>query len=177
MAAQAEATSGAATPRRLNEGGEKFRGRVMNPKVFRVYMWMKMPALGVTGTWLSELNLDRCEAVLPFGWGTRNLFGKMHTAALAAAGEVASVCLWMINIRNQPVGLVPVPVEVTVHAARPLDGGPVHMRAQGGDAYGAIVEQVAASLSPAELETTVEGVTTGGEVVCEVRIRWRIEPK
>ncbi|MEL6177858.1 MAG: hypothetical protein AAFS10_02845 [Myxococcota bacterium] len=159
----------------MGEGGEAFKGRVMNPNVFRVYMLVKMPVLGVTGTWLKVLDLERCVAVLPYSWRVRNLFGVVTTGALAAAAEIASVSLWVINIRNQGAALTPVPVTVTVEAQQPVTEA-VTFRCLDGERYADVVLEAAGGASVEEA-CQVEGVNVHGQRVCLVTLWWRLDPK
>ena len=168
--------NGVPEPHRVMKGGgEAFQKRVMNPRVFRVYMLVKMPVLGVTGAWLKELTLERCVSRLPFGWTTRNLFGVMPTGALAAAAEIASVSLWVINIRNQGASLVPVPVSVTVEAEQPITTD-VTFRSLGGERYADAVLEASRG-ERIEEEVQVEGLDASGRRQCLVTLRWRLDPK
>ena len=159
----------------LGPGGASFQARVMKPAMFRVYTLVKMPVLGVTGTTLRALDLARCEAVLPYCWTSKNMFGAMTSGAVLAAAQVSSACLWVINIRNQGASLTPVPVSVTVESEQLIKEELTFVCLEG-DRYPEAVARATKGESVEE-EMAVEGMNARGQVVCTVRLKWRLDPK
>lgn len=162
-------------PMDLQEGGETFRDRVVHPWMFRAYMLAKMPALGVTGTYLTEIDPRRCEAIVPFGWGTKNLFGRMFDSAVLAAAETTSLALLVLHVRNQSADLTAEleSVEADIDAAPTED---LRIRCESGHRYADFVRR--ASQDPPR-EQTFEAVveTRRGDVSHEVEFRWRLRSK
>ena len=159
----------------LGPGGEAFKNRVMKPAMFRAYTLVKMPVLGVTGATLKALDVSRCEAVLPYCWTSKNMFGAMTSGAALAAAQIASACLWVVNIRNQGASLTPVPVSITIEAPQLIKEELTFVCLEG-DRYPEAVASAARG-EAVEEEVTIEGINDSGQTLCQVRITWRLDPK
>ncbi len=159
----------------LNPGGVKFQNRVMNPRVFKLYMMVKMPVLGVTGATLEALDLTRGVALLPYSWSARNMFGALHPAAIAAGAEIASAALLVINMRNQGASLTPALLDMSVALERPVREGLRLSCIKGGDYPQFVADAIAQG--GAEREVEVNAMTVSGEQLGVIRMRWRLNPK
>lgn len=159
-------------PMDLQEGGDSFRDRVIHPWMFRAYMLAKMPVLGVTGMYLTEIDTRRCEAVLPYGWGTKNLYGRMFDSAVVAAAETASLALLVLHVRNQSAELT---AELE-HVHADIDAPPekdLRVRCESGHHYADFVRRAMDS-APRERNFEAVAETRGGDVCYEVEFRWRL---
>lgn len=163
-------------PRDLQEGGLKFKQRVSNPVVFRAYMMVKMPTLGVTGASIRDLTPTSCAVELPLGWGTGDLFGRIATPAALAAAEIASASLMVINIRNQGAALNPRVVNVLLGAATPVKEDLI-FTCEHGEGYGQLVADAAATGETIRRLFTVVGKTRGGQEAFSVQLEWEVAPK
>lgn len=160
-------------PMDLREGGAKFRNRVINPLMFRAYMLAKMPVLGVTGTYLDEINTHHCVATLPCGWTTKNLFGQTFNAAVLAAAETASVALLVLHIRNQDADVTPDVVEIDSRFGdATLEE--LQLRCDDGARYADFVARARHTDEPIEETFTVVVNDEHGETVHEVDLTWRL---
>lgn len=163
--------------RTLKAGGHKFRARVMNPATFRLYMLVKMPPLGVTGTYLKRLDLEACEAFLPFGWGSKDLFGNLASASIEVAAEITAASLWVLHIRNESADVQPIPTHVAMKMDRTVREA-VRLRTTGGWRHGDVIDEVVERGEAVEIKTTTTVHTAkGGEKVGSVVITWSLEPK
>lgn len=160
-------------PMDLREGGQAFRNRVINPMMFRAYMLVKMPVLGVTGTYLEEIDTQRCVATLPCGWTTKNLFGKTFNAAVLAAAETASVALLVLHVRNQAADVTPEMIEIDGRFGEP-ELEELTIRCDDGERYAAFVARAKASDEPIEETFTVYAQDVRGQARHEVDITWRL---
>ena len=167
------ATQPANPPMDLREGGEKFRNRVINPLMFRAYMLAKMPVLGVTGTYLDEINTHHCAATLPCGWTTKNLFGETFNAAVLAAAETTSVALLVLHIRNQDADVKPEVVEIDSKFG-PAKLEELHLRCDDGARYADFVARAIDEGGPIEQTFPVSVRDKHGEDVHEISITWRL---
>lgn len=160
-------------PMNLRGRGEAFRNRVINPTMFRVYMLAKMPVLGVTGTYLNEIDTHRCVATLPCGWTTKNLFGSTFTAAVLAAAEVASVALMVLHVRNQEAEVMPTvaKIESRMGESRREE---LKLRCDDGARYAEFVARAAAANGPIEEVFTVRALDSVGRPRHEIDITWRL---
>lgn len=160
-------------PMDLRERGAAFRNRVINPMMFRVYMLAKMPVLGVTGTYLTEIDTHRCVATLFCGWTTKNLFGNTFNAAVLAAAETASVALLILHVRNQEAQVTPdvVKLESRFGQARLEE---LTLRCDDGERYAEFVARAAAADGPIEETFTVRALDEEGRGRHEIDITWRL---
>lgn len=159
-------------PMSLKPGGETFRDRVVHPLMFRAYMLAKMPVLGVTGAYLTDIDTRRSEMVLPFGWSTKNLFGRMFDSAVVAAAETTSLSLLVLHVRNQDVALRAELVEMTteVHASPTSD---LHIRCEDGHHYADFVRR-ASEEAPLTRTFEVCAKTSDGRTCHEIAFQWRL---
>lgn len=162
-------------PMDLQEGGRTFRDRVIHPWMFRAYMLAKMPALGVTGTYLADIDTRRCEAVVPFGWGTENLFGRMFDSAVVAAAETASLALLVLHVRNQSAELTAELTELSaeIDAPPPED---LRVRCENGHRYADFVCR-AKSGPPRESAFSAVVESERGEAFYEIEFCWQLRSR
>lgn len=162
-------------PPNLSDGGREFRDRVKNPNLFRAYMLAKAPVLGVTGAYLDRIDLEQTEMVVPFGRGTKNLFGNMFGGALAAAAEMNSASMLVLHARNAGVSvnaeLVRLTFEEHVSSRETL-----RAICRDGDRYAALVADAAANGEATDTFGVVFLDNTGVKTH-DVEITWRITRK
>ncbi len=164
-------------PHELTPGGETFKKRVDNPAVFRAYMFAKMPTLGITTAYLERIDVTECAVALPYGWMTKDLFGRISSAAIVAAAEACSVSLLVLNIRNQGAQVSPRPRAVTVENMEEARED-LLFEVEDGTAYGAFVAEAIAHGDEVSRDVTVLGrAASSGRLVARVHIEWVLEPK
>lgn len=161
-------------PMDLRSGGKTFRDRVIRPLMFRAYMLGKMPVLGVTGSYLVEIDTRRAELILPFGWTTKNLFGRMFDSAVTAAAETTSLSLLVLHIRNQQADLTAELTRVETEIAESPDED-LHVRCADGHRYADFVAR-AAEQPPLEQDFQVVAETGNGRGTHQFRFRWKLKP-
>lgn len=162
-------------PMDLRPGGETFRDRVINPLMFRAYMLAKMPVLGVTGSYLVEIDTRRAELVVPYGWTTKNMFSRMFDSAVVAAAETTSLSLLVLHIRNQDADLTAelASIETEILESPTED---LHVRCTDGHRYADFVAR-AAREGPLEQDFQVVAETANGRSSHQLRFRWRLREK
>ena len=163
-------------PRELRSGGETFKRRVDNPLVFRAYMLAKMPTLGITTAYIERLGVTECVVALPHGWMTRDLFGRMSTAAILAGAEACAVSLLVLNIRNQGAALTPSVRAVSLECAEAVRHD-LRFEVADGEAFGAFVAEAVAAGDEVRRDLTVLARAPGGRITHRVHIDWALAPK
>ena len=160
-------------PMDLRPGGETFRDRVHSPLMFRAYMLAKMPVLGVTGSYLVEIDTRRSEMMIPYGWTTQNLFGRMFDSAVVAAAETTSLSLLVLHVRNQEADLTAelARIETEVLESPSED---LHVRCGDGHRYADFVARAANDETPLEQDFQVVAETANGRACYQHRFRWRL---
>lgn len=160
----------------LKDGGAAFKKRVSNPRVFKIYMLVKAPVLGVTGAYLEEIGTHGAQLVLPWGRAAKNLFGKMFGSAVLAGAETASAAMVVLHTRNQGGSLTADLVDVSMksHGAVTSD-----LRVMCGDGarYADFVRRAIDSGEPIEETFSVTVVDDAGESTHELELRWRLSEK
>lgn len=162
-------------PMDLQQGGEAFRNRVISPLMFRSYMLVKMPVLGVTGAYLSQIDTRRTEIFLPYSWTTKNLFGRMFDSAVTAAAETASLSLLVLHIRNQDTDLTAELAEMECEVHRTVDED-LQLRCQDGYRYADFVNR-AVDTAPMTKSFEVVAETANGRPTHEFEFTWRLREK
>lgn len=163
-------------PKDLTPSGEVFKNRVKNPNMFRAYMLAKMPTLGVTTSYLEQIEVGACRVILPFSWTTKDLFGRMSTAAVMAGAEAASVTLLVLNIRNQQAAVVPRVRSLRLESARDVHEQLTFI-CEDGPGYGEFVAMAAQLKEPMTRELVVVAQDERGEETHRVYLEWELAPK
>jgi len=156
----------------MREGGRAFRDRVSNPWAFRAYMMVKMPVLGITGSYLTHLGPRRAELVTPFGWGTKNLFGGLFDSAVMAAVETTTLSLIVLHSRNQQADLAAELTHVEI-GRRASVKQQVRVRCDQGLKVARAVESAGAAC-PHEFSLHATVDSEGGRRTHDVALRWRL---
>lgn len=86
----------------LNAAARRFQTIFRTPALFRTALLAKLPLFLFTGARVSELDLNRCEVKLPFGWMNKNPFGSMYFASIMMCGEATTGGLVMLQDENRP---------------------------------------------------------------------------
>lgn len=81
---------------------DKFRSRMRNPWLMRLYMLAKLPLALIAGVRVRELDHDRCVVTIPYGWRTTNPFRSTYFAALSMAAEMSTGALSMVAVESAP---------------------------------------------------------------------------
>lgn len=163
-------------PKKLTSGGETFKKRVDNPTVFRAYMFAKMPTLGITTAYLDELDVTSSRVALPYGWTTRDLFGRVSNAAILAAAESCALSLLVLNIRNQGAALTPRARAISIECLED-NKEDMSFEVEDGEAFGAFVAEAVSHGDIVLRDLTVLGHTASGKLTHRVHIEWVLEPK
>lgn len=159
----------------LQEGGAKFRDRVSNTRMFRLYMLVKQPMLGVTGATLVAVETERIEMRLPDSRATRNLFGDFFGGAVAVAAETTSAAMCVLHIRNQGASLRAELVELNMRQERRAEGA-LRVVAERGVDYANFVER-ARKDGEAEESFSILALDSSGQTTHSFTITWRLFPK
>jgi acyl-coenzyme A thioesterase PaaI-like protein len=160
---------------KLQPGGRKFRDRVKNPTMFRVYMLAKAPVLGVTGAYLDIVEPAGCEMVVPFGRTTKNLFGNMFASAISAAAETTSAASLVLHVRNQDASLTAELVALYLEELRPVQEE-VRVIDHNGEQVAEFVERAAGGGDDQET-FKLRVIDRSGEATHRVEVTWRLKPK
>ncbi len=160
-------------PMELRDGGQAFRDRVARPLMFRAYMLAKMPVLGVTGSYLTEIDTRRATLALPFGWTTKNLFGRLFDSAVVAAAETTSLALLVLHLRNQQTELTAELAEIEAEILESTTED-LQITCDDGHRYADFVSRTARR-APRTERFEVLARTSTGRIVHRIELRWRLQ--
>lgn len=160
----------------LRPGGAKFIQRVSNANVFRAYMLVKAPVLGVTGASLKLLNTHGARLWLPYSKRVQNLFGGLFGAAVVAGAEIAAASMLVLHIRNQGAQLTADLVAMDYRVLHPV-AEDLSVFAYDGARYASFVERATRAQEPVEETFEVTAGTKHGEETHKLHMTWRLVPK
>lgn len=160
----------------IQEGGQKFIDRVSSPRVFRAYMMVKAPVLGISGASLQSLDTAGARMLVPYGRRIKNLFGQMFGGAVLAAAETTSASMIVLHMRNQGVKLSAdlLHVDYNMHENPVSD---IRVMAHDGLAYAKLVKDAAESGEPTQAVFSVAVVDDDDQQTHEITLTWRVQVK
>ncbi len=88
---------------------ERFRRRMRNPFLTAGFMLFKMPLGLFAGLRVREVDTERCETTVPYGWRSTNPFRSIYFAAQSMAAELSTGAMAMLAVE-----LAPAPVAMLI---------------------------------------------------------------
>ncbi len=75
------------------------RKRFLNPWLFKLWMWRRLPSVGFWGIKVVDIDDNKCIIRLPFSWFTQNPFNSIYFAALNGAAELSTglLCQYLLS--------------------------------------------------------------------------------
>ncbi|HXH19465.1 MAG TPA: DUF4442 domain-containing protein [Chitinophagales bacterium] len=97
----------------MTDAHREFIAQMMNPWKFRYFTLRKVPLGLIAGMRLKYVDLQRCQATIPYRWITTNPFRSTYFAALAMAAELSTGTLALLSVykRNPSVAVIIVGME------------------------------------------------------------------
>ncbi len=77
---------------------QEFIAKMMNPWMFRYFLFRKVPLGLIAGMKLKYLDQHKCQATIPYRWITTNPFKSAYFAALAMAAELSNGSLALLAV-------------------------------------------------------------------------------
>lgn len=88
---------------------ERFRRRMRSPFQTAGFMLVKMPLGLFAGLRVREVDAERCETTVPYGWRSTNPFRSIYFAAQSMAAELSTGAMAMLAVE-----LAPAPVAMLI---------------------------------------------------------------
>jgi len=78
---------------------ESVRRRLLNPWLFKLWMWRRLPSVGFWGVKVVDIDDSKCVIKLPFTWSTQNPFNSIYFSALNGAAELSTglLCQYVLS--------------------------------------------------------------------------------
>lgn len=81
---------------------DRFRRRMTHPLLTRLFMLAKMPLGFFAGMRVAEIDTQRCQTVIHYGWRNTNPFRSMYFAAQSMAAELSTGAIAMLAVEIVP---------------------------------------------------------------------------
>ena len=155
---------------------ESIRKRIRSAWMLRGFMLAKLPLGLMAGLRVTELDEERCEVHVPFGWRTTNPFRSMYFAAQSMAAEMSTGALGLTAVRSAPVPVSVLIVGMEAEFCKKATQD-VRFRCADGTALADAVRQAVESGESVTAEATSVGTMPDGTVVSRFRFTWSFRRK
>ncbi|MEM1205143.1 MAG: DUF4442 domain-containing protein, partial [Acidobacteriota bacterium] len=143
---------------------DKFRRRITNPWLFRMFLLAKLPLGFMASLRVKSIDAQRCQTTVPYGWRTQNPFRSTYFAAQAMAAELSTgvPAMLAVKLADAPVAMLIIDIEGTFGKKATAT---TTFTCEGGDALFDAVRQTLATGEPATARVeTVGRMADGTEV-------------
>ncbi len=155
----------------FSPGAEKARRRVLNPLLFKVFLWARLPLAACAGLRLLRLDERECVVRLPGGWRTQNPFRSTYFAAQAMAAEMSTGAPAAVLVEGAGASLAMLVREVhAVYTKKAV--GPTFFTFADVAGLAAVIARAAQTPEGQDFVATSTGRTADGTVVAEFRLHW-----
>jgi hypothetical protein len=154
----------------------KFIQRLNNPVLFRLYLFMKLPAAFFSGVRVREIDEQHCVVTVPYKWFSQNPFRSTYFACLAMAAEMSTGSLAMAHVYQRKPGVSMLVVKFEASYYKKATGRTRFECKDGGLLLNAIEKAIATG----EAQTCITmstGINREGEKVAECFITWSFKAK
>ena len=142
----------------------RFRRRMMNPFLWRFFMLMKLPLGLFAGMSLAQIEPERCQTVIRYGWRNTNPFRSMYFAAQSMAAELSTGALALLATQLAPVSVAMLITGLEAGFGKKATGR-VTFTCEAGEEIFAAVRETAESGEPVTVRAeTVGRMEDGAEV-------------
>lgn len=162
--------------RTLNKAARRFKKVFTTPTLFRGMLLTKLPLFLFTGARVEHLDLESCEARLPFGWINKNPFGSMYFASIMMTAEATTGGLCLLHKENRDADYSAIVSNIAGDFQRAAYSQMTFMCDQGDDAE-AMFDRADETGERQTQVFTVEGSTEEDGVVATVEVTWSVRRK
>ena len=155
---------------------QKFIKRLLNPFLFRIFLFGKLPMGFLAGLSIKHLDTQSCSVSVPYRWLNTNPFKSTYFAVLSMAGEMSTgvAGLMAIDWCEQPVSILVVKME-SVFTKKAVDVS-TFTCTQVGDFFEA-VEHTVKTGEGVEVTAVSVGTNKAGEEVARFTVTWSLRAK
>lgn len=150
---------------------ERFRRKMTNPLLMRLFMLAKLPLGLFAGMRLDSIDAERCRTVIRYGWRNTNPFRSMYFAAQSMAAELSTGALAMLAVELAPrsVAMLITGLETTFGKKAT---GVVSFTCEDGAKMFAAVRETLATGEPAVVRAETVGRMADGTEVSRFVFTW-----
>lgn len=152
-----------------------YQKKMLNPLIFRLGMFYKLPSVFFWGVGLKALDEEKCQVTIPFSWRSQNPFSSIYFAALAGAAELSTGALCQLHLADRTPHSMLV-VDFKMKYSKKANSKITFSCNQGIELQNTLDE-----LKVAGSATTITMISVGhnmsGETVCTAEITWSFKRK
>ena len=153
-----------------------FQRRMLNPFLFKLFLFLKLPMAFLAGLKLKELSVEHAVVLMKYNYLNKNPFGSIYFACLSMAGELASGMLAASIAHKSNPKLSMLVVEVQINFTKKAVGTILFECNQGKEILATIQKSIITGDGQ-----TIEALTIArdeeGDVVAEFFIKWSFKVK
>lgn len=151
------------------------RKRLLNPWLFRLWMWKRLPSVGFWNISVTEIDDNKCIIHLPFTWRTQNPFNSIYFSALSGASELSTglLCQYILSELGEFSMLV---VEFKAQFLKKATSSVLFSCHQGQE-LAAVLTRLTQKGDTATFMMTSEGHDVHGQRVAVMEITWSFRKK
>lgn len=155
---------------------DRFRRRMTNPFLMRLFMLVKMPLGFFAGMCVKEIDTERCQTVIRYGWRNTNPFRSMYFAAQSMTAELSTgaIAMLAVELAPQSVAMLITGLETTFGKKAT---GVVTFTCEDGEKIFAAVRQTLATGEAATAAATTIGRMADGTEVSRFVFTWSFKKR
>jgi hypothetical protein len=154
----------------------KFIQRLGNPVLFRIYLFMKLPAAFFSGVRVREIDEQHCVVTVPYKWFSQNPFRSTYFACLAMAAEMSTGSLAMAHVYNRKPAVSMLVVKFEASYFKKATSRTRFECKDGAMLLNAIEKAIATGEAQTCVTTSI-GTNQQGDKVAECLITWSFKAK
>lgn len=155
---------------------EKFRKKISNPFLFKLFLFQKLPLAFIAGVKVRRMDKEVCTVSVPYKWLSQNPFRSIYFAAQAMAAEMSTGILSMMAIQGASPALSMLVSNVEASFVKKADMRVYFTCTDGAKIFEAVQEAIQTG-EGVTVKARSEGKMNDGTVVAEFYITWSFKTK
>lgn len=155
---------------------ERFRRKMTNPLLMRLFMLFKLPLGLAAGMRLESVDAERCRTVIRYGWRNTNPFRSMYFAAQSMAAELSTGALAMLAAEVAPASVAMLITGLEASFGKKA-AGRVTFTCEDGRKLFAAVEETLSTGEPATARAETVGRLDDGTEVSRFVFTWSFKKR
>lgn len=155
---------------------ERFRRRMLNPLMMRLFMLFKLPLGLFAGMRVTSLDTTRCTTTIPYGWRSTNPFRSTYFAAQSMAAELSTGAIAMLAVESAPSSTAMLITDLEASFTKKADRRTT-FTCEDGAAIFAAVRRTHADGEPAVVRAETVGRLPDGTEVSRFAFTWSFKKR
>jgi len=161
---------------RLSETQEKFRKKMLNPWLFGLYSFSKVPAGWLAGMKLMHLDAEKAITTLPFKWLNKNPFKSTYFAVQSMAAELSTASIALLAITGREPSIATIIIDLKADFLKKATDKITFTCTDGALIFDA-VEKAAKTGQAATVTAKTTGTMPDGTVVSIFHFTWSFKQR